>query len=163
MERFLTFVDRHFAAMFLLAAFWGFINLAWRSYRHRQRVMVFPALHSVPIRFHEGMASGKSDKSFFSRLSGASRCLSVTVTDGEVWIRPFFPFYLITEADLEHRIARNSIACVRLVSSTFGRAVQLDFRPVDGKSRRLSLGLRNPDGFLAALNTPPVLPGQAES
>ncbi len=84
-------------------------KFAWRGYRHWQYGISFPPLKSVQVQFHERMASGSSDKTFFSRFGGARNCLRVTVTDDEVWVRMFFPFSLIKEADLEYRIARECI------------------------------------------------------
>ena len=154
MEQFDTFVRQHFAVLFLFGLAWLTVNLAWRFYRHRQRGVSFPPLSSGQARFHEGAASGNSDKNLFSRFGGASRCLRVTVTDDEIWIRGPFPFNLITESDLEHRIARDAVISAQLVQSTISRRVLLDFRLPDSSKRRLSLVLRDPDGFLTALNTP---------
>ena len=158
MDQIDTFVREHFSALFLLSVAWLVGNFGWRYYRHRQRGISFPPLTSVHVRFHEGTASGNSDKSFFSRFGGARNCLRVTVTDDEVWVRSFFPFYLITESDLEHRIPRDAITSAQLARSTFRRSVLLDFRLPDGSSRRLSLFLRDPESFLAALKGPPPLP-----
>ena len=158
MEQFDTFMRQHFAALFLFSFVWVIANIAWRFYRRRQRGISFPPLNSVRARFHEGMASGNSDKNLFSRLGGARNCLRVTVTDDEVWVHSFFPFYLITESDLEHRIPHDAITSAQVANTSFGRRVLLDFALPDGGSRRLSLALRNPDGFLAALKGPLPLP-----
>lgn len=158
MEQFDTFFRQHFFTLFFFALVWVIGNSAWRFYRHRQRGISFPPLKSVHVRFHEGAASGNSDKNSFSRMGGARRCLRVTVTDDEVWVRPFFPFNLITESDLEHRIPVSSITFAQLADSKLGRRVLLNFRLPDGDSRRLSLDLREPDHFLAALSLPPSLP-----
>ena len=158
MQRFDFSVSQHHGALSLLAVFWLIASFAWKFYRHRKRGVVFPTLDSTQIRFNEGMASGNSDRSIFTRLGGARRCLRVTVTDHEVWIRPFFPFNLISESDLEHRIARDSISSARLAESTFGHRVLLDFRLADGKSRQVSLVLQKPNAFLSALKGPPPLP-----
>ncbi len=162
MEQSHNFVREHFAALVLVAFAFAFVlvaaNLAWRIIRHRRRGISFPPLHTVHVRFHEGAASGNSDKSLVTRFGGASHCLRVTVTDDEVLVRPFFPFNLITEADLEHRIPRAAVTSAQVAEATSGRRVLLDFRLPDGGSRRLSLVLRDPDGFLSALKGPPPLP-----
>jgi hypothetical protein len=130
--------------------------LGWRFYRHRQ--ISFPPRDSVHVRFHEGTASGSSNKNFFTRLGGANHCLRVTVTDEEIWVRSYFLLDLIVDVDLRHRIPRESVTSAQLAESRFGRRVLLDFRLPDGGSRRLSLHLRDPGRFLIALEGPPPLP-----
>ena len=159
MQQFETFMHQHFGALFIAAVLWTFAILAWRFYRQRQRGIAFPSLESVHHTFHEGMASGSSHKSWWTRFGGARNCLRVTVTDSEVWIRPFFPFSLLAGAfDLQHRIPRSSISAAELSSSSLLRSVLLDFRLADGSQRRVQLHFRDPNAFLAALKGQPPLP-----
>lgn len=151
-------LERILACFFLFCFAWVLVGFTWRYFRHKRHGIAFPRLNTVRVLFHEGMASGNSDKSLFSRFGGASNCLRVTVTDNEVWVRGFVPFNLITESDLEHRIPRDSITSVQLANSALGRrVVLLDFRLPAGGSRRLSLFLRQPERFLATLKGPPPL------
>jgi hypothetical protein len=157
MQQFETFMRQHFSALFIIACLWMLVNLAWRFYR--QRGIVVPPLKSVHYTFHEGMASGRSHKNWWTRLGGARNCLRVTVTDSEVWIRPFFPFSLLAgDFDLAHHIPRSSILGAELSNSSFLRSVLLDFRLADGNQRRMQLYLGDPNAFLAALKSPPSLP-----
>ena len=152
-HQFLEFLDRHFIWLFLFSFAWVVIAFTWRYYRHKRSGIVFPDVGSEQVRFHEGAASGWSHKTMFTRLGGARNCLQVTVTDTEVWIRPFFPFSILSrDFDLEHRIARSSITCVQPSQSTFARPLLLDYRDDRGKAHRLSLLLRKPDDFLRALD-----------
>ncbi|HWB06770.1 MAG TPA: hypothetical protein VG796_27345 [Verrucomicrobiales bacterium] len=145
---------------FIRNYFWVFVllslaDLIRRLVRHCRKGIRFPALNTVHVRFHESGASGNSNKSLFSRLGGASRCLRVTVTDTEVWIRSFFPFSLIMESDLGHKISLSDITSARMIERAFGRPrVVLEFSLPDGNSRQLSLTLRNPSAFLTALSEP---------
>jgi hypothetical protein len=79
----------------------------------------------------------------------ASNCLTVIVTDHEVWITSFFPFTtLLGMADLEHRIPRDRITNV----DRDWRRIRLDFVTPVGTSRRLTLRLWNAIGFTEALD-----------
>jgi len=101
------------------------------------------------------MASGRSFKNFFTRNGGARNCLKVTVTNTEVWIRPFFPFaFLAPTFDLEHRIPRSRIESALIGESLFTSPVNLLYRDDQARPRRLSLVLRNPEAFMQALDIP---------
>jgi hypothetical protein len=126
---------------------------------HRKHGIQFPPLDSVKLLFHEGAASGCSHRSILTRFGGASRCLKVTVTDREVWIRLSFPLSILPPIyDLEHRISRDSICSVEESASGWFPSVLLDYRTDAGAVRRIQLRLRNPDGFIAVLKGPPPLP-----
>ncbi len=159
MKQFDTFVSQHTGILFIVCAFWVFANLARLFYRQRKRGVIFPPLESVHPVFHEGMASGSSYKSWKTRVVGTRNCLRVTVTDSEVWIRPFFPFSLLAEdLDLEHRIPFSSILAAELSGSWLRRSVILDFQLADRSHRRMRLRLRSANAFLAAIKAPPPLP-----
>ena len=120
----------------------------WR--RHKRYGVVFPKVSPDHIRFHETGASGCSHKTTFTRFGGAARCLQVTVTDDEVWVRTGFPFNVLAfQTDLEHRIPRASIVSIQPSGSA--RSLLLDFRDETNQVHRLSLMLRKPGDFLVAL------------
>ena len=125
--------------------------LFWSRYKqHKEHGVVFAQLSPDRIRFHETGASGCSHKTTFTRFGGASRCLQVTVTDDEVWIRTGFPFNVCaSQVDLEHRISRASVLSVQ--PSNSGRSLLLDYRDQQGQTRRLSLVLQKADDFLRVL------------
>jgi hypothetical protein len=156
-RRYLTEHYNVYLAVFLPTILvWIWARFAWASYRRKRRGEIFPPLESVDLKFHEIGASGNSDKSFLSRLGGASRCLELVVTDSEVWVRVTGLFF--AESDLEHRIPRASVLSAELTPSLLSRRrVCLAFRLADGTTRRLALVLHNPSGFLAALKVPPAL------
>jgi hypothetical protein len=131
----------------ILLVFWIFA-MRWRH--HKRYGIVFPQVSPDRIRFHEVRASGCSHKTTFTRIAGSSRCLDVTVTDDEVWVRLGFPFNIIgSMADMEHRIPRNSVISVQPSGS--GRSLSLDYRDQEGRTYRLSLALQAPEDFLKAL------------
>ena len=145
-----AFIKDHFMVIWCVAFGVTLVNLGWRFYKRRKSGISFPR-DSVWVLFHESMASGNSDKTFFSKLGGAKQCLRVTVTEDEVWVYSFFPLYLITESDLEHRIPRSAVVSVAQQDHWAGRRVLLDFRLPEGGVRRLSLVLKNPEGFVTAV------------
>jgi hypothetical protein len=127
-----------------------------RYQHHKTHGQAFPQLEERSIRFRETKASCSSHKTTFTRLGGAKRCLEVTVTDAEVWIRAPFPHNIFAlELDLEHRIPRSSIIDVRQHQSRFVNSVWLEYRNVHGATHRLSLLLQKPDDFLRALDLQP--------
>lgn len=80
--------------------FW--FGLAWVSggviasifYRRSHGKPIF--FSGVPgARFVETAASGHSNRSWYTRLGGANRCLVVAVSDQRLIIRPRFPFNLM--------------------------------------------------------------------
>jgi hypothetical protein len=126
----------------------GIFAIHWR--RHTRYGVVFPQVSPDHIRFHETSASGCSHKTTFTRFAGAARCLQVTVTDDEVWVRAGFPFSVLAfQTDLEHRIPRASIVSVQ--PSDSARSLLLDYRDEKNQAHRLSLMLRRPGDFLGAL------------
>lgn len=147
-----NFMQHNFIWMFLVPFLWIAIGFGYLYYRHKRSGVVFPYVPQEQIRFEERAASGCSYKTILTRLGGARHCLHVTVTDAEVWIRPFFPFIILAQSfDLEHRIPRTFITSIRPTQSVLIQSLLLEYRDARGNNHRLSLALRNPDGFLRAL------------
>jgi len=152
MQKLHEFLQHHFIWLFLFCFVWVVVGFTWRYFRHKRTGVVFPHVPPERISFEERASSGCSHKTMFTRLGGARNCLQVTVTDAEVWIRPFFPFSILAQQfDLEHRIARASITSVEPTRSAFARTLLLDYRDERGQTHRLSLALKKPDDFLRAL------------
>jgi hypothetical protein len=153
MQQLQEFLQHNFIWLFLFCFVWVVVGFGWRYISHKRTGVVFPHVPPERIRFEERTSSGCSHKTMFTRLGGARNCLQVTVTDAEVWIRPFFPFSVLAQQfDLEHRIARASITSVQPTQSAFVRSLILDYRDERGQTHRLSLMLRKPDDFLRALD-----------
>jgi len=131
---------------------WVIVTLAILCYRHKRTGIVFPPVPPANIRFEEKRASGRSYKTWFTKLGGASRCLLVTVTDTEVWIRTYFPFTaFVQQCDLEHRIPKAAITSVQQKQSALTKVILLEYRDERGQSHQLSLNLQKPEDFLKAL------------
>jgi len=155
MQNLHEFLQHNFIWLFLLSVLWVVVGFGWRYFRHKRTGVIFPRVSPEHIQFEERASSGCSHKTMFTRLGGARNCLQVTVTDAEVWIRPFFPFSVLAQQfDLEHRIPRASITSVQPTQSAFVRSLLLDYRDERGQSHRLSLVLRKPGEFMRALGLP---------
>jgi hypothetical protein len=153
MQSFQDFFQHNLTWLFLINIAWVLAVFGYLHYRHKQTGLVFPGVPPAGVRFDERTASGRSHKTLFTKLGGANRCLHVTVTDTEVWIRPLGPFNVFAQRlDLEHRIPRASITSALPQESTFGRNILLDYRDTQGQTHRLSLMLKKPDDFLKALS-----------
>jgi hypothetical protein len=152
MQDVLRFIVRNFFWLFLFAIVWLSCWFGWFYYKHKKTGIVFPPLPDTGVYFHEGTASGSSHRTVFTRLGGANRCLRVTVTGTEVWVRPSPPFNIFAQIfDMAHRIPRASIVRVQPGKTLWVRRLILDYRDQTGQIHRLSLALRDPDAFLRAL------------
>lgn len=145
-------LERFIFGIFVLVSLWVGVGIGWRWIRQKKSGLRFPKLPPERVRFEEWTASGSSQKTAFTRLARARNCLRITVTDDEVWVRPFFPFNLLApELDLEHRIPRASITRVQPKEGSLYRTLLLEFQDPAGGAHRLSLNLKDPEGFLRAL------------
>lgn len=143
----LRFFEENFVMIFCLAATWAVASTAFIAWRRSRRDPIFPALDEVVVRFRERFASGVSHRSWFTRLGGARNCLSVTLTDSELWITTFFPFTtMVGSSDLEHRIPTSRVLAV----VHRGSRVTIDFATETGDRRRFVLWLRQASEFIAA-------------
>ena len=129
--------------------FWLAASIVYRKVRGK-RVLI-PAKHEVV--FEEKGASGRSLKTWWTRLGGASNCLIVSVTRSRLIIRPIFPFTLlfIPEIyDLEHSIGLVEITNIDVQPSAFRQVAVVEFQERQ-QLRRIEITLRNPDRFLQAV------------
>jgi hypothetical protein len=102
-------------------------------------------------------ASGYSQRSWLSKFGGASGCLVVTIANGHLIIRPFFPFnlfFLPQIYGLEYEVPLYRIRDARLKASLLRRRIDLEFRDSSGQTERISLYLRECQRFLAELGRP---------
>lgn len=152
MQQSQQFLQDNVIWLILLCFVWVAIIFGIRYYRLKRTGIVFPHVSPEGIRFDEKAASGYSHKSLFTKYGGAKKCLCVTVTDTEVWIRTFFPFSVFAQqCDLEHRIPRASIMGLQSKQSAFARTITLDYHDNRGQSHTFTLMLKRPDDFLRAL------------
>jgi hypothetical protein len=135
-------------ACFALIFLWVIGSFGLRWYKRAKRGSLFPKRESVNIRFEEKWTSGRSHRSFYTKVGGASMCLRVTVTDDELWIALHPPFNVLEKSDLEHRIKKEAITNV----ITKGNSTIVEFSRDDAEVGRIELYLRRPKEFLGALD-----------
>ena len=150
METVTTFLINNFLYLFALVFAWVVIAMGFRLWRHRKFGLKFPAGELADAKFIEKFASGKSLSSIRTRMGGASNCLTIAVTQAELWVYTFFPFNVFAQQfDLEHKIPLGMIRSVK----PDGRAVIIEYEKPDGSVSRLSLYLRRTPDFLRALSS----------
>ncbi len=161
----LEFPDR-----IVLSAAWV---LAWAG-----ASLVYRALRGKPIfyrrlprvRFREWNATGNSQRNWFTRLGGANGCLVVQVSDDVLDIHPFVPFnwlFLPEILGVEHRVPLTGVSSARPVADERApartifrkfvkrRGVEVELVSGEGAREKVSLWLKEPEKFLAALGVPP--------
>ena len=110
--------------------------------------------------FVERWRSGRSMNGFFSRLGGANRVLMVAISRDLLVIRPQFPFTLMFLPEiygLEIEARLRDVVEARVEKTLFLSWVFVTVRDETGAVRRLKLQLRDPAGFLAALERAPQI------
>ena len=127
----------------------------WWSVRSR-KVRGEPLMPRPPANaaFCERGASGWLQN---NPLAAARNCLQVAIHGDQLWITPTFPFNLIAPyglMGLEYRVDRRKVMLAEKRRIIFGTIVYLELPRPDGRSRRVDLKLRDPDGFLKALKRP---------
>jgi len=146
------FLSGNFPYLIAFALAWVVIGVGWRTLRHMKSRLKFPAEELAAAKFVEKFASGKSHASFRTRMGGASNCLTVAVTQAELWVHTFFPFSLFArDFDLEHKVPLGMIRSVK----QDGRVVIVEYEKPDGAVCRFSLYLRRTPDFLRVLGNPP--------
>lgn len=148
MDALLKLVFENFFPLFALALIWNVVALAFMLWRRKRRGLVLPKVGDADVVFSERFASGSSDKTWMTRMGGASNCLTVVVTRTHLAITTFFPFTALAGSfDLEHLIPLSDITNV----GPKGRVTKVKFRCNDGGRRKVTLRMRNPGEFLRAL------------
>jgi len=129
---------------------WVAASLIYRKMRGKP--LFYPRLTGT--KFRQSNASGRSHRSWFTKLGGANGCLVVQVTDTELDIHPLPPFnwmFLPEICGLEYRIPLTDVRSAVLRKRLFGRSVDVELRTADGDDVTVSLNLAHPHDFLAAL------------
>jgi hypothetical protein len=146
-------LDRYFPILFGLSLLWvtGWVVASILYRRKHDKPIVF---RNVPnATFAEDTASGHSNRTWFTKLGGANRCLVVAVAGNRLIIRPRFPFNLMFLPEiygLEHDVSADQITHVELNHGRSG-AIRLEFRDSDHTLHDVTLHLRNPAEFVRAI------------
>ena len=129
----------------------GFIlvpsTIAWKI-KKRMKDHPIPERNHVVAVFCESRVSGRSHKSWFTRLSAAYKCLHVMVTDDELWVfLPDLLGWMAVQTDLDHRIPLKAVLNIDRTR----KSLILTYKNDQNETKKIELRLRNPDLFLRAI------------
>jgi len=111
-----------------------------------------PTIPKQDVLYFERWVSGVSHKNLLTKLGGANHCLSITLSQTALVIKPMAPFNLMFFAeiyDLEHAITRTSVQTIK-PNGDAGLIVEFES---DGVPKRIDLTLRKRDEFFRALDS----------
>ena len=138
-----------FGLSLLWAAAWIGVSIWYR--RSRGKPIMF---RDVPDAvFVEKTGSGRSNRTWYTKLGGANRCLVVAVAGNRLIIRPRFPFNLMFLPEIygrEHDVPADRVTRAEIGVGRPG-AVRLEFHDPDGTPQDVTLYLQNPAEFVTAL------------
>lgn len=144
----LDFIDAHFLQLWLLCFGWVVVVFPFRYFRHRSAGRLFRDPPSGDVIYFEGFASGRSMKSWFTRMGGASNCLRVVVTHERLFVRPVFPFLIMgPDFDLVHSVPLKQIESALRKDTAFRKCLRIKFRLAGGESREIEIVSKQPDRF----------------
>ena len=115
--------------------------------RGRRVEKLFEDLDLSEVKFREKRASGSSQKSFFTKIGGASGLLDAIVTETELCIKGVCPpiSLIASKYDLVRRVRLTDIEQI----SKEGSRIELSF---NDKSHNMVLRLEEPDDLVKVIN-----------
>jgi len=151
-------LERYFPILVGLSVLWvaAWIVASIFYRRSRGKPLMFPAIPDSV--FIETAASGHSNRTWYTKLGGASRCLVVAVTGKRLIIHPRFPFNLMFLPEvygLEHDVPADLVTRVEVGHGRSG-SVRLEFCDPNDRLQDVTLYLQNPSEFVKALDRRPV-------
>lgn len=143
-----------FLGLYALALLWiaGGI-VASIVHRRRRGKPIFPKRPSDAV-FWQGRASGRSHRTWWSLMGGASNCLQVAVTPGRLIVRPMFPFTLMFLPEiygLEYDLPLGAVRSVSEGRILLTRTLLLELNIPGKGDEMVELKLKDPDAFVRAL------------
>jgi hypothetical protein len=154
MSTFFKIVEPWIFPVFSLVAFASISYRMWRgvSVLRAKGRSIRPSPPTDAL-FAESGASGNSERSFLTRLGGASRVLLVWVTRREFVVESIFPFNVFmyeNPYDLEHRVPIKSLTSVEEGAN---HVVFVSFNDAEFQPHKLRLIVKNPSALVAALRS----------
>ena len=119
------------------------------GYINAKRKPMFPDIGEVDFVFEERGVSGVSDKSWFSRIGRAGRCLTIRVTTTELWISiPDIMAFVNKYGDFNHRVRLVDVVDMRRDEK---QRVYVSFRVGGDEVRTMCLVLKGAEELMAAI------------
>ena len=142
------FILDHFLLLVAIVIISQLVLIGINVWKRKKSGLVLPKPNDPDVVFAERFASGSSNKSWMTRMGGASNCLIVVVTKSHLAVTPQFPFNIAAQSlDLEHLIPISDIT--KLAQKQ--KITEVEFQHGSGTIRKISLRLRNAPGFLDSL------------
>ena len=131
----------------------GVVNVTLMVVRRRRSGLPMFRPDLPDALFLEVRRSGRSLRTFFTRIGGARNCLWVAVSGGEFMTGLHFPFSVVGErSDLEHRVSLADVVSAERRASLSGRqGVAITFRHPGGPDKVVEVDVVDPDKLIAAL------------
>lgn len=125
-------------------------------YRIRQKKFIFRPKFANAL-FNENWRSGRSLRSFITRIGGANNCLWVTIANETLFVGPHFPFDLMFLPEiygLDYQVPAAQIVAVerREVWYRKGR-VRITFLDAENQEQAFFLWLKYPQDFVQCLQS----------
>ena len=153
-RRILEAIESHFVLFWWACVAWAASMFAAKYYWHKSRGRFLKDPPDSEIIYKESWASGRSMKSFRTRLGGASNCLKLMLTSDNLLITPVFPFSILgPELDLIHAIPIESIVSLDHDAAFFRKPLRIRFRNEDGTEGEVEVISRKPQEFEAAIES----------
>jgi len=146
MEMIFKFLEENFNTIFI--AIFAYVAVSF-FIRGRKAGKKFNVAELKNIVFHEKGVSGYSNKSFITKMGGASRVLDVIVADNQLWVKGIWGVFTdIGEYyDLTHKVPLSNIVNIDIN----GRKVDLWFVNKEGKESHITLVLKNAEEMVNAI------------
>ena len=146
------FIEAYFLELWLLCFGWILVVFTFKYFWQRSKGHFPEDPASTSTVFSESFASGRSLKSWFTRLGGASNCLKVMLTRDRSIIRPLFPFLVLgPELDLVHSIPLTSLESIDKRTGSFRSCIRIRFKLPAGEQREIEIQSKKPGQLENAL------------
>lgn len=152
-----TIVRENIALFMAASVLWTAGVVVASIFRRRARGAPVLFRDVADALFIERDASGNSNRSWMTKLGGASRCLVVAVTRTRLIVRPRFPFNLMFLPEiygLEHDVPLDRVTRADFDDGWLKKGVRVNLRDPENTPQDITLFLRRPDDFLEALGRP---------
>lgn len=137
------------ATIFIILWVTGAIFILTSSYKRGKKALsIFPDIKSVSVVYRDKSASGRSNKSWETRMGAAVKVLDIVVTEDELWLKSKILFAGFGKRfDLLHKVPLNNI----IAAQKQGRTVIVDFRIEGGEHTQVEIRTKYPEDFLKAI------------
>lgn len=123
---------------------WVTVSVAIMLRRWKRFAPSFNIASAREVAFDERWTTGWSERTKWSRYRGANNALHVTIADGDLWVRPHYPFRFVDRnLELTVKAPLTEITVTRLRKSD----IRVEFSSTV-QSAPVVLRLRKADAFL---------------